>query len=98
MKIIQKLSDMIEEEISDAMKYARCYQAHREDDPELARTFSQLSLEELTHVERLHAQVVRLIKDYRDTHGEPPSHMQAIYNYLHERNIDKVSKVRLMLS
>lgn len=98
MKIIQKLSDMIDEEITDAWKYARCYQMHKEDDMELARTFSQLSLEELTHVDRLHLQVVRLIKEYREKNGEPPEHMMFIYNYLHERNIQKVADIRLLLA
>jgi len=98
VKIIQKLSDMIDEEISDAMKYARCYQAHKDGDIELAKTFSQLAFEELTHVDRLHTQVVRLIKAYRDEHGEPPAHMQVIYDYLHERNINKVADIRLMLT
>ena len=88
---------MIDEEISDAMKYARCYQSFKEDDPELARTFSQLSLEELTHVDRLHAQVVRIIKKYKEENGDPPAHMQVIYDYLHERNIRKVADIRLML-
>lgn len=98
MKIIEKLSDMIEEEISDAWKYARCYQQYREEEPELARTFSQLSLEELTHVDRLHAQVVRLIKDYRDKNGDPPEHMMFIYNYLHDRHIQKVTEIRTVLA
>ena len=98
MKIIQKLSDMIDEEISDAMKYARCYQAHKDDDVELSKTFSQLAYEELTHVDRLHAQVVRLIKAYRDVHGDPPEHMQIIYDYIHERNVSKVADIRLMLT
>lgn len=98
MRIIQKLSDMIDEEISDAMKYARCYQQHREEDIELSKTFSQLSLEELSHVDRLHGQVVRMIKDYREKNGEPPEHMMFIYNYLHERNIRKVADIRLMLT
>lgn len=98
MKIIQKLSDMIDEEITDAWKYARCYQEYKESDPELAKTFSQLSFEELTHVDRIHAQVVRIIRNYRETHGDPPEHMLAIYNYLHERSIKKVSDIRILLT
>ena len=97
MKLIQRLSDMIEEEIEDAWKYARCYQSYRESDAELAKTFSMLSNAELTHVDMLHAQVVRLIEDYRRKNGEPPENMKAIYNYLHERHIEKVNDVRYIL-
>jgi len=97
MKIIQKLSDMIEEEINDAWKYARCYQSYRESDSELAKTFSLLAQAELTHVDMLHSQVVRKIEDYRKREGEPPENMIIIYEYLHQRNIEKVNDVRFIL-
>lgn len=97
MKIIEKLSDMISEEIDDAMKYAKCAHMH-EDDPELARTFKMLANEELNHMNMLHTQVTRIIKAYRDEHGEPPAPMMAIYDYLHRKQIDKVAEVKSLLS
>ena len=98
MKIIQKLADMINEEIADAHRYARCYEEYKDFEPELSRMFSTLANEELNHATIIHAQVVRIIKKYRDENGEPPAHMQAIYDYLHQRSIDKSNEVRLMLS
>jgi len=97
MKIIQRLSDMIEEEIDDAMKYAKCALEH-DDDPELERTFRLLASEELNHMNMLHTQVTRIIKAYREKNGEPPASMMAIYEYLHNRQIDKVAEVRALLS
>jgi len=97
MKIIEKLSEMIDEEIHDAMKYAKCALEH-DDDPELQRTFTMLSNEELNHMNILHAQVVRIIKKYRETNGEPPADMMAVYNYLHKKQIDKVAEVKSLLS
>ena len=97
MKLIQRLAEMIDEEIDDAKKYALCYQQYKDEDPELAKTFSQLGFEELTHVDRLHAQVVRIIKKYRDDHGDPPANMQARYDYLHELSTRK-AEVRLLLA
>ena len=98
MKIIQDLSEMIDEEVSDAEKYAKCALMHKEDDPELSRTFSQLANEELGHVDRLHSQITRIIKAYREEQGEPPAPMMAVYNFLHKRAIDKVASVRTLLS
>lgn len=98
MKLIQELSDMIEEEISDAHKYAKCSLSQKESDPELAKTFAQLSSEELGHADKLHTQVVRLIKEYRESHGDPPEHMLFIYNYLHDRHIQKVAEIKAMLA
>ena len=97
MKIIQKISEMIDEEITDAWKYARCYQNHKEDDPELAKTISQLATEELGHADKLHAQVVRLIKNQREKTGDPPEWMLHVYNYLHERSINRATEVRALL-
>lgn len=97
MKIIEQLSDMISEEIDDAMKYAKCAKLH-EDDMELSRTFSLLANEELNHMDILHSQVTRIIKDYRENRGEPPADMMAVYNYLHKRQIDRVADVKSMLS
>jgi len=97
MKIIEQLSDMISEEIDDAMKYAKCAKMH-EDDMELSRTFSLLANEELNHMDILHSQVTRIINDYREKRGEPPADMMAVYNYLHKRQIDRVADVKSMLS
>lgn len=98
MKIIQNLSDMIDEEIVDAHKYARCYQEYRDMEPELARTFSTLANEELNHAGMIHTQVVRIIRKYREENGDPPAHMLAIWEYLHNRSIEKTNEVRMMLS
>ena len=94
MKIIEQLCDMITEELEDAHKYAKCALKRKEEYPHLADTFSRLSEEEMRHVSMLHAEVVSLIDSYRKEHGEPPEAMMAVYEYLHERHIDKASEVK----
>lgn len=98
MKIIEKLSDMIEEEISDAEKYARCAILHKSDMPKLAELFFRLSNEEMNHMTLLHDAVTGIILDYRQEHGEPPETMLAVYDYLHRKQIEHAGEVKAMQS
>ena len=98
MLIIKKLSKMIKEEICDAEKYANCALKYKDEDKALAETFYTLASQELQHMELLHAQVVRLINDYKAKKGEPPVEMQAVYDYIHEEQMDDVREVKVLLS
>ena len=100
MKIIEKLSNMIEEEIQDAEKYIRCALSYKDDKDmrDVADMFYKLSTEEMNHMSMLHAQVVSIIDNYRKTEGDPPKEMQMLYDILHRRHIDDAATVKAMIS
>ena len=98
MKVIQIISDKIEEEINDARSYAELANEYKESYPNLARTFYNLSTQEMEHMNLLHGQVTEIIRQYRETNGEPPSDMLAVYNYLHKQQIDKSLEVKVLQS
>lgn len=85
---------MIEEEIAGAEEYAKCALKYKADMPELASAFSRMSHDEIGHVNLLHKNVVKIIDDYRRENGEPPEAMLAVYNFLHERQIENMAKVK----
>ena len=97
MKIIEELTNMIDEELGDAEKYARCALEKKEKYPMLAQTFYTLSNEELKHSNMLHDEVVRIINDYKAKGEVVPTEMQAIYDYMHKKRINHASNIKSML-
>lgn len=93
MKEIKILSDHIEEELEDACTYIKLALEYKQSDPEMANMFYRLSVEEMGHMDMLHKNVEAHIEKHRREHGEPPVAMQAVYDYLHKRFIDKAERV-----
>lgn len=98
MEIIKHLEDQIDSEVHDAKSYIKCALKRKDEDKELADLYYALASEEMDHMNRLHKQVVRIIEDYRKEKGEPPADMLAVYNYLHEKHIEKAAEVKSMMS
>ena len=95
MKLIQLLSDKIEEELEDACSYIDDAFEYRERDRVTADVFAQLSTEEIGHANKLHDRVVAVINEYRTKHGDPPPEMQWRYDYLHKQHIEKARKIKI---
>ena len=97
MRMIKELSDNIKDEIEDAHKYASRALELKDENKEIADLYCTLAQEELSHMERLHAQVVKCIEAYRKDKGEPPVEMTARYNVLHEIHTSDARKVRIII-
>lgn len=94
MKVIEVVSDKINDELADAQEYAKLALELRDQYRSLADAYFMLSQEEMRHSMILHNEVAKLIEDYRKTNGEPPVTMQAVYDYLHKKSIEKAEKVK----
>lgn len=96
MKIIEWLSEQIEDEIEDGGKYVKKALMVKQERPRLADTLLKISEEELKHMALLHNEVVDIIEEYRRTTGDPPPEMIAVYEYLHKKQIEKTANVKAM--
>lgn len=95
MRMIKRLSKMIEEEISDAGNYIECALKWKEEDPLFSKTFYDLSVDELKHSSMLHEEVVKMINKHKAEGKEVPEAMQNIYNYLHEKHTEDFNEIKL---
>lgn len=96
MKIIKILSEKIREEICDAKAYVKMAIEYKDEYPDLSRTLYNLSMQEMDHKNVLHNEATEIIKRYRETNGEPPADMMAVYDYLHKEQIEKALEVKTL--
>lgn len=94
MKLIKYLEDAIEEEIEGVKGYAKKAVELKDEHPALAQVLYNISVQEDAHQAALHKEVVKIIEDHRRTHGEPPAAMMAVYEYVHQRHIEKLAEAR----
>lgn len=98
MKEIKMLVEDIHEELEGAEHYAKLATQYRDTDRALADTYATMATQELSHVDALHNQAVRKIKEYRAESGsEPPASMQAVWDWEHDKMTDHVVRVRTLL-
>ena len=96
MKIIKELSEMIEDELKGAEHYVKAALQSKADHPALAEVFYEISTQEMRHVNMLHEEVVKIIKNSREKNGEPPPAMLSIYEWQHNRQIDKNKEIKIL--
>ena len=94
MKLIKELEEMMEDEIHDIQKYSKKAAELKEKYPSLAQTLYSISTQEDSHQAAIHGEIVKLIDEHKKTRGEPPAAMMAVYEYLHERHIEKLAEAR----
>lgn len=85
------------EEVEDAEKYAKEAMRMKTEDLELSKVYAELARQELGHADTLHNQAVRIINAHKATGAETPTSMQTIWDWEHEKIMDKTARIKLML-
>lgn len=96
MEIIKCLSEKIEDELKDAGEYVEMAMRWKDEAPEAADLFYELSAEEMGHMEKLHEMAEEHIEAYREKHGEPPKDMMTLYNFLHDKHKQTALHIKVM--
>lgn len=98
MKEIKMLVENIGDELDDARKYAKLALKYKSEDPDMANMLYKLAGEEMGHMSALHQCAENHIESYKRANGEPPEAMAAVYDYLHEKQIEKAQEVKNLLA
>ena len=96
MKIIKCMSEDIERTLDYAEECAKKAIMYKEDYPIASRAFYNKSTVLMDTIKLSHDAVVALIEGYRKDKGEPPAPMMAIYDYMHERHINKSAAIKAL--
>ena len=78
---------MAEDTVKKAIMYKTEY-------PIASRAFYAKSVALMETIKATHDAVVALIEGYKKEKGEPPAPMMAIYDYMHERHINKTAAIK----
>ena len=97
MKMIAEIVEDIREELEGAEHYAKKATQYKEQDRRLAGMYADLASQELSHVDALHTQAVRLIQDQKATSTEVPAGMQAVWDWEHKHMVDRVARIKILL-
>lgn len=96
MKIIKCLSEDIENTLDCAEECIKKAIMYKEDYPIASRAFYNKSTVLMDTIKLSHDATVALIEGYRKEKGEPPAGMMAIYDYMHERHINKAAAIKAL--
>lgn len=96
MKIIKCLSEDIENTLDCAEECIKKAIMYKEDYPIASRAFYNKSTVLMDTIKLSHDAVAALIEGYRKEKGEPPAGMMAIYDYMHERHINKAASIKAL--
>lgn len=94
MRIIKCISEDIERTLDMAEENAKQAVMYKQDYPVAAKAFYAKSVTLMDSIKPLHDAVVALIEGYRKEKGEPPAPMMAIYEYMHERHMNKAVGIK----
>ena len=94
---MQKIKCLVKDmscELDAAEHYAKHALRNKDEDKELGDVYARVARQELEHCELFHAQAVRLIREYDK---EPPESMRAIWEYEHDRIMEREAMIRVKL-
>lgn len=98
MRLIGKLAEQIEDELSGAEGYAKCAMEHKVSDRGLARMYASMAKTELSHAMDLHSHASKAAADAEKAGAAPSQEMIDTWAKTHEEMVERTAKVKDILA
>lgn len=98
MKEIKEVAAFINDEVDGVLEYAKAAVAWRLMRPQLAETYYKLANVEYQHVNMLHDQAAKLVKEAEGMGVEYPQAMRDKWDEEHKASIAKMAEAKTYLS
>lgn len=98
MKEIKLLAEQIRDELDVAEEYAKCAVKLKDSRSADSTAYAEMARDELDHTDKLHKMAIRAIDRQAEKGTEVPASMQTVWDWEHESMIDRVAKIKAMLS
>lgn len=92
MASMKKLYEMLEDRVDSAKHFAKCAMHEKCCYPIMAKTFYDISVDDMNNAKKLQDEVERLIKS-TDEEAESVQ-MMAVFDYMTDRMTEKMARVR----
>lgn len=97
MKKLKVIAEQIRDELDVAEEYAVEAVRLKNINSADASGYAEMAQDELDHAEKLHKMAVRAIEKKTESGATVPASMQAVWDWEHERMIDRMGKVKALL-
>ena len=98
MKEIKHYVEQIKDELEVAEEYAKIAAKLKTENATNSGEYAEMARQELNHVDRIHKMAVRAIEKSRADGILPPPAMQAVWDWEHDKMMDKVARIKMLLS
>lgn len=97
MRIIKELAEQITDEVEGVTEYAKSAITYKTERPALADVYYRLANTEYQHVNLLHEQVAKIVKETEATAKEVPPAMRQKWDEQHKAIIAKMAEAKTYL-
>lgn len=98
MRVIKELAAQIGDEVDGVTEYAKSALTYKTERPALADVYYRIANAEYQHVQLLHDQVAKIVKETEATAKEVPPAMRQKWDDEHRAIIAKMAEAKTYLS